>query len=587
VLSFEQLASKRHLKSMPSLRSSDLLFDYFATEIFKNADPQTQDVLLKTAFVPWVTPSIAKKLVGRASAEEVLLRLHRQNYFTNRRLSGGEPVYEYHPLFRDFLLARAAALYAPTRRTRIRRRAAQLTEAAGDIETAAVLLRDAEDWPALASFVSRHAPTLLGQGRGETVERWLAALPDATFDEVPWVRYWRGMCWFACWHAESQRDLQQAFAAFRQRGDATGMFLAWAAIIIAYHGESNTPASDPWLARLDELRHEHPAFPSEDVEARVAAAMLSGIVFRQPARPDAPHWARRALELSHGHPDLPFRTIAVWIWFLYHFQRGDHAAAASIVDDMRALMHDRNVSPVVAVNARSTVAWYEGVVATGPYRRTVAEVLDLALSTGMFYAAKITLIAAGVFGALSDGDLETADAWTAEIKKDLPILGPGQLGWYYEFLVRAALTRGDVREAALHQPEMLRLGLAAGWCLNDAAVLLVSAQVNHLCGDTQAAHAHLARALAIADTMRSPYVEFMARLVEAELCLDNGQEAEGLRALGSAMALGKAGGFVNSRVWQPRSMARLYARALEAGIEVDYVRDVIERRQLSRFLHAA
>jgi hypothetical protein len=214
-------------------------------------------------------------------------------------------------------------------------------------------------------------------------------------------------------------------------------------------------------------------------------------------------------------------------------------------------------------------------------------VLDLALSTGMFYAAKITLIAAGVFGALSDGDLETADAWTAEIKKDLPILGPGQLGWYYEFLVRAALTRGDVREAALHQPEMLRLGLAAGWCLNDAAVLLVSAQVNHLCGDTQAAHAHLARALAIADTMRSPYVEFMARLVEAELCLDNGQEAEGLRALGSAMALGKAGGFVNSRVWQPRSMARLYARALEAGIEVDYVRDVIERRQLSRFLHAA
>ena len=33
--------------------------------------------------------------------------------------------------------------------------------------------------------------------------------------------------------------------------------------------------------------------------------------------------------------------------------------------------------------------------------------------------------------------------------------------------------------------------------------------------------------------------------------------------------------------------AELYARALEAEIEVDYVRDVIERRQLSRFLHTA
>ena len=295
VLSFEQLASKRHLESMPSLRSSDLLFDYFATEIFKNADPQTQDVLLKTAFVPWVTPSIARTLVGRTGAEEVLLRLHRQNYFTNRRLSGGEPVYEYHPLFRDFLLARAAALYAPARRTRIRRRAAQLTEAAGDIEAAAVLLRDAEDWPALASFVCRHAPTLLGQGRGETVERWLTALPESTFDDVPWARYWRGMCWFAWRHAESQRDLQQAFAAFRQRGDATGMFLAWAAIIIAYHGESNSPAIDPWVARLDELLQEHPAFPSEDVEARVAAAMLSAILF-------AAAGASRCIALGQARP---------------------------------------------------------------------------------------------------------------------------------------------------------------------------------------------------------------------------------------------------------------------------------------------
>ena len=44
--------------------------------------------------------------------------------------------------------------------------------------------------------------------------------------------------------------------------------------------------------------------------------------------------------------------------------------------------------------------------------------------------------------------------------------------------------------------------------------------------------------------------------------------------------LGKAGGFVNTFVWQPAMMADLCAKALEGGIEVNYVRDLIHRRKL-------
>ena len=73
------------------------------------------------------------------------------------------------------------------------------------------------------------------------------------------------------------------------------MFLAWAAIIIGYHGESNSPAIDPWVARLDELLHEHPAFPSEDVEARVAAAMLAAIMC-------AASGASRCIALGQARP---------------------------------------------------------------------------------------------------------------------------------------------------------------------------------------------------------------------------------------------------------------------------------------------
>jgi hypothetical protein len=46
------------------------------------------------------------------------------------------------------------------------------------------------------------------------------------------------------------------------------------------------------------------------------------------------------------------------------------------------------------------------------------------------------------------------------------------------------------------------------------------------------------------------------------------------------MALGREYDWANCHVWIPAVMARLCARALEAGIEVDYVRGLVQRRGL-------
>src|SRR5206468_2873273 len=82
----------------------------------------------------------------------------------------------------------------------IRRAAAGLVEVAGQVEAAAGLLRDAEDWEGLVGLICRHAPTLLAQGRGQAVEGWLASLPEAALAANPWLLYWRGLCWFGWRH---------------------------------------------------------------------------------------------------------------------------------------------------------------------------------------------------------------------------------------------------------------------------------------------------------------------------------------------------------------------------------------------------
>ena len=89
---------------------------------------------------------------------------------------------------------------------------------------------------------------------------------------------------------------------------------------------------------------------------------------------------------------------------------------------------------------------------------------------------------------------------------------------------------------------------------------------------------HVESALGIARAIRSPYAEFMAR-GRAQLPRWR-PRGRGLRSLSAAMALGREHGCVNSQVWIPAVMARLCSRALEAGIEVDYVRALVVKREL-------
>ena len=74
------------------------IFDYFATEIFGKSDREKQDFLLKTAFLPWVTVGIARRLTGDSLAAQILADLHKSQFFTERD-KGPDPIYRYHPLF--------------------------------------------------------------------------------------------------------------------------------------------------------------------------------------------------------------------------------------------------------------------------------------------------------------------------------------------------------------------------------------------------------------------------------------------------------------------------------------------------------
>jgi DNA-binding SARP family transcriptional activator len=364
--------------------------------------------------------------------------------------------------------------------------------------------------------------------------------------------------------------------------------LAWAGVIFGLVSEGVLVGMERWIAFLDDVIKDAPAFPSTGVEARVATAMFAAITLRCPTHPKAAYWAERAIEVARRHPDPFTRAITAIIWFHHQLQAGDLARVAVVVDEMRTVMRARDVSPTAIVNASMVVAWYEAATALPSYRHTVTRTLELAHTTGAFHSlretgwrsARHTVLCGGLMGALSDGDLVTAASWLQELDRDVHHVGPMFRFWHHWFIVWEALIRRDVARATTYQPEMLRLALEAGRALDEAVAHLLSAQVLHARGAEYETRDHLDRGLEIGRAMSSAYVEFMARLTEAQLCLDCGRESDGLRALRIAMALGRQHGYVSSHVWIPTIMAGLCARALEAGIEPDYVRGLVQKRGL-------
>jgi LuxR family maltose regulon positive regulatory protein len=579
VLLLEQLRKEGEIAVKDTSNASQVLFDYFAGEIFKRTDPEVREILLQTSVLPRITAKMAGELTGLLTAGQVLADLHRQSYFTNRR-PGSEPTYEYHPLFREYLLAQAKLTYPTEKLAAVQRRAAGILKDSGQTEAAAELYRDAEDWEALTKLICENAPMFMSQGRMKVVEQWTGVIPETIVDQSPWLLYWRGMCMSGWRHVDSKRDLEGSFEKFRQYQDVIGMLLCASAMIFSIQGSGDSSPMDPWIARIEELTEDTSVQLPTAIEVQVTAAMLGALAVRIPQHPEGQRWAERALALARNDSNLAFRALTALNWLIYQTELGNMDKAARVIDDLRTLQSSDDVAPVVAVNASMGIAFYESLFGLPSYRQTVSRMLELAGSSGMFYAARYCTLGYGLFGALSDGDLELARSWIEEMPKGMDTLGPGFNAYQETIIVRLALLQGDLDRAAAHQPEMLRFGILAGWSLIEAMVRLISAVVLEARGNATEAHQHIESTLTVGREMKSPYVEFMARTIEAHICFDNGEEAKASQSLRIAMELGRKGSFVNSQVWMPNIMAKLCAKALEHGIEVDYARMLIRKRNL-------
>ncbi|MDI6763476.1 MAG: BTAD domain-containing putative transcriptional regulator [Thermodesulfobacteriota bacterium] len=575
---------KRERTDPPRIEKSkhEEIFNYFSSEILNLMDPETQDFLLKTSFLPQMTESMVERLTENPRAGWILNRLNRGNYFTEKRVLD-EPVYGYHPLFREYLLSRAEESFSEQSLSLLRSRAADLLEEHGQVGSAARLLQEIRDWDTLIQLILKHAPVMHAQGRDSVLEKWLQSIPPESLETQPWLSYWMGSCRLFANPAQSRPHFEQAYRQMRMKKDATGLFLAWSGMVDAVnlgYGFESFSVLDRYLQDLDELRQDYPVFPSPEIEVRVSSTVVAALVLRQPDHPEIEAWVERVLRLAKD-PTL-FNAKAQSLFFLayYHNYRGDREKARLAIDQMRQLSQSPHASPFVKVMTLHIEAMHDCIFGLNQECLQAVRVgLELSQRTGISFLYH-GWFAFGGFAAFQMNDLNAGRGFLKQMASCQPNLRPLDTTYYHLLQVNEALFSGNVLQASLHAELALKIALDSGSPALTIRCLLVKARTLHEIGSGSEALKHLKQAADLSRRMKIEFGTFCCLFTKAQFEFDRGEEKTGRIALRKALSLGKERGFMGIFIDRPTTTARVCMKALEDGIEVDYVREMIRERNL-------
>jgi LuxR family maltose regulon positive regulatory protein len=557
------------------------IFDYFAHEIVAQLDQETREFLLKTALPPRVTPRMAEALTGLSHAGRILSGLYRNNYFTERHFRA-EPVYQYHALFREFLLSMATHAFTPETLSSLRRRAAMLLEDAGETEAGFSLHRDAGDLGAMARLVMKHAPTLLAQGRHRSLLAWLESFPEQVTAGNPWLLYWRGVSLLPVDAVEAERRSEEAYRIFKKENNAAGLALSWASAVMAVTNQHYSfRRLDRWIEELDEVLKHSEAWASTDIEMQVTIAVVVVLSVRPQAHGALPEWEKRAHLLLQRSPDTNHRIMLGSHFVHSYVFTGELPKAAVIVDIVRPLLTRQEVTPLAMMWWTVIEAVYRWLV--GAADRSL-ELIEKAMATAQTSGVHILdslLLPVAARLALSSGDLASASEYLRNLSL---LLQPRDSygAWNYHYLAAwESRLRGDLARALEHAQAAHKvvpdvgLPLMTALCHGATACLLFES------GKHREALAHLRKAERIGREMKSHFLLYPCLLLRSRFAFASGREEQGLRYLRKGMSLGRRKGFVNTEWIRPPTMARLCVKALEVGIEVDYVQEIVRKRKLT------
>lgn len=529
------------------------VFAYLVEEVLHHQPEKVRQFLQETAVLRQFSASLCAAVTGQSDIPGLLTHLTAENLFITS-LDEQEEWFRYHPLFAEMLRAR---LDAATLRE-CHRRAARWYAGQQLMPDAMHHILAAEDYALMASLLTQTYKTSLGHGFLVSLQKWLAALPEAY--RTPRLQV--AAAWTRVYEI-GEGELRQILAAARQQltepDDALqGEMLAIEAVYASLYGRSEESLERATQA-LDYIA-------PDDFLSRAAAYQALGNAYRYLGELDAAiaaySQARQQFELL-GAP------------FMSHLPTYRLAS----VQIMQGRLHQARETYEM-VRQQAQAAGYEPSILTGEIYGHISDLcyewndLEQAVTCAR---QEVELAQSGhMLLALVDGYLKLAAALAAQHERDAATEALRQAGETAVQLQSTPVSALVELHIARHELAWGNLAVAAAWAetyaaerktprcpltrikAQDADLLL--ARVWLAQGQPEAALDLLQEALREFEAAGRLRLVVEANVLQALAYARQNETAESQKVFIRALALAKPEGYVRVFVENGRSLAALLSQ---------------------------
>lgn len=153
-----------------------MVYEYLASVVLNRQPDDLRRFALEASVLPIMAAASCDSVLDRTDSQRYLRKLERRGLFVTASASTPK-TYEFHPLFREFLMQSLEGA-DPRRLATLRRRAAEYLLANESPDLAIDLLIEAGSIARAAKLAESNSKSLVASGRVQTVERWAEQLRE-------------------------------------------------------------------------------------------------------------------------------------------------------------------------------------------------------------------------------------------------------------------------------------------------------------------------------------------------------------------------------------------------------------------------